>query len=80
MTGDIIGQPPADAISRIVCFYILSRLNGEPLKEACQVLSEIYGHGLEKIKSVPSAPDMPQRIHVKPKIRSIERQPFYVTE
>src|SRR5580658_6587311 len=38
MTGDIIGQPPADAISRIVCFYILSRLNGEPLKEACQVL------------------------------------------
>jgi hypothetical protein len=80
MTGDIAGQLPADALSRIVCFYLLSHLKGAPLKEACEVLYEIYGHSLEKIKSAPSVPDMPQRIHTKPKIRPIERQPFYISE
>lgn len=67
-----------DAWCRMLCFYIVGRLSGKALGDACQSLADIYTWQIEQTRPVPQISG-PRR-HSVSQIRRVERVPFAFDE
>ena len=81
-TVNIDAPTPADvsqdAWRRMLCFYVVGHLSGEPLADACQSLADIYSWQMEQTRPIPQVPE--QRRHAVSQIRRVERVPFAFDE
>jgi len=81
-TVSITVTTPADvtdaALCRMACFYIVGRLHGKALADACQSLADIYAWQLDQMHSVSQVPE-PKR-HRAARVRQVERVPFNFDE
>jgi hypothetical protein len=67
-----------DAFHRLLSFYIVGRLHGQALTDACQSLTDIYEWQIERAR--PGQP-LPHEVRRQvPKIRRVESTPFAVEE
>ncbi|MCW5714550.1 MAG: hypothetical protein KIT43_08580 [Bauldia sp.] len=80
VTGDTIAYMPFSAMQRLVCLYFLGRMDESALDEACVTLRELYSHQEERLKADIDAPRDFHRLAAKPALRTIERQPFYISD
>lgn len=67
-----------DALERMLCFYVIGRLSGNALGDACQSLVDIYAWHMEQTNSVPQVPQVRHRPVAG--VRRVERVPFAVDE
>lgn len=80
ITGDTFEQLPISALHRLICLYVLSHLNEESLRDVCRTLYETYQWQIEKAKTPPPVARESERLTARPKIRSVERAPFYISD
>ena len=77
-TVDIDASTPADvsqdAWGRMLCFYIVSRLSGKALADACQSLVDSYTWQIQQTRPIPQ---IPEKKHLAvSRVRRVERVPF----
>ena len=81
-TVDIDAPTPVevsrDAWRRMLCFYIVGRLSGNALGDACQSLTDNYTWQIEQTQFVPEIPE--QSRHAVSRVRQVERVPFALDE
>lgn len=61
---------------RIVCIYLLLRLSGRALRDACESVLDVYAWQIEQKVSLPVTPE-PRR-HSVGLVRKVEREPFTI--
>ncbi len=65
-----------NAWHRMICFYVVGRLTGESLLDACQSLADIYAWQLDQTKPIAQNPE--QKRHAVSQVRKVERVPFEI--
>ena len=73
-----LAEVSLDAWRRMVCFYVIGHLSGEPLADACQSLADNYSWQIEQTRPIPQIPE--QRRHAVSQVRRVERVPFAFDE
>jgi hypothetical protein len=78
-TVDVTGQVPVEhhpaAVCRMLCLYIVSRLNDESIMEAYELLNDVYSWQQEKLKVEVHEPQ-PEYLGTYRDDRRLERTPF----
>ena len=80
LTADSVAELSPDIAARFWCFYVLAHLKGPWIQEASEILRDVYGHQIRKLETAPVPSPAPYRVKMQPKIRTVERQPFNITE
>ena len=82
LTLDISAERPEDisneAWSRVFCFLIVSRLNGQALNDACASLVDIYRWQNEQVQIAPKIPE--RRRQAVANVRRLEPTLFIYDE
>jgi len=67
-----------EAWCRMASFFLLSRLSGKALLDACNSLAEIYSWQIEQV--LPALPVAEQKRVTVSRVRQVERAPFVFDE
>jgi hypothetical protein len=71
-------QVPHDAWRRMLCLYVVGRLSGTALADACQSLADIYSWQIEQTRPALRIPE--SKRHAVSRVRQVERVPFTFDE
>jgi hypothetical protein len=69
-----VAHVPEDALKRMMCFYVVGKLSGKALNDACHTLAEIFEWQREQAEIIPNLPSEIRR--AASRVRSVERVPF----
>jgi hypothetical protein len=75
--GNTIADLPKSALYRMLCFYLIGKLDGAALEEACESLADIYSWQADSRNAMP--PPEPD-VHFIPSshLTEIQRSPFVI--